>query len=299
MLLAFDDFVLDPERRELRRGDETLKVDSLVIDLLSYLASRPDELVTHEALIAEVWGGRAVADNVVSVCMAKLRKALGHRRGEREYVVNVYGRGYRFVRPVRRLTRATQPPPAPGAESLPPARPFVGRQGPMARLEAALGEALAGRGRLCALLGEPGIGKTRLCEVLESEAIARGAQVAWGRSRDLDGSAPLWPWVQVVREVLAVVSVGEARARLGEGFGELARLLPELGAVPDAQPEATAARHRTHDAVCRLLALAAERSGWVVVLDDLHRGDAATLGLLAYLIDELARMRVLVSGPPG
>jgi DNA-binding winged helix-turn-helix (wHTH) protein len=295
LLLAFDEFVLDPQRRELRRNDEPLKVDALVLDLLAYLASRPDELVTHDALIAEVWGGRAVADNVVSVCMAKLRKALGHRRGDREFVINVYGRGYRFVRPVRRLPHGSQPPPAPGSDSPAlPARPFVGRTLPMARLQAGLGEAIQGRGQLYALLGEPGIGKTRLAETLEAQAVARGAHVAWGRSRDLAGSPPLWPWVQVVREVLAVVTVGEARLRLGESFGELSRLLPELGAAADATLDASSARHRTSDAVCRLLAVAAERSAWVVVLDDLQRADAASLGLLAYLVDELARMRVLV-----
>ena len=100
-MLAFEDFEIDGTRSELRRGGRVLKVDALVIDLLAYLAGRRGELIAHEELIRDVWGGRAVSDNVVSVCVAKLRKVLGHKRGEREIIVNVYGRGYRFVPAVR------------------------------------------------------------------------------------------------------------------------------------------------------------------------------------------------------
>src|SRR6188508_2567408 len=134
--LTFDEFEVDSARNELRRAGVPLKVDALAIDLLVYLAGRAGELVTHEELIANVWGGRAVSDNVVSVCMAKLRKALGHRRGEREFVVNVYGRGYRFVRPVRQRVHS-QPPIAIAPEPF-SGPPFVGRDAVMARLSAAL-----------------------------------------------------------------------------------------------------------------------------------------------------------------
>ena len=54
---------------------------------------------------------------------------------------------------------------------------FVGRQREMARLRAALDEALAGRGRLVMLAGEPGIGKTRTAQELGGYAENLGAQV--------------------------------------------------------------------------------------------------------------------------
>src|SRR5690349_11078267 len=135
-VLAFDDFEIDRARSELRRAGRSLKVDALVIDLLAYLASRGSELVTHEELITHVWGGRAVSDNVVSVCVAKARKALGHRRGERELIVNVYGRGYRFLPAVRELTRVSEPPSLAPREAHAGA-PFVGRDAIMSRLATA------------------------------------------------------------------------------------------------------------------------------------------------------------------
>jgi predicted ATPase len=57
---------------------------------------------------------------------------------------------------------------------------FVGREREVAQLEAALGEAIGGRGRLCLIAGEPGIGKTRLAEHVAANATGRGATVIWG-----------------------------------------------------------------------------------------------------------------------
>lgn len=292
-VLSFDEFEVDRARSELRRAGQPLKVDALVLDLLAHLASRAGDLVTHEELIEHVWGGRAVSDNVVTVCMAKLRKALGHKREGRQFVLNVYGRGYRFVRPVRTLERGSIGP-GPRPTATPALPPFVGREVVMARLSAGVEAAQAGQGRVCALLGEPGIGKTRAAEALEKQAHAAGLRVAWGRCRDLDHAPPFWPWVEVVRELLGAVTHERAQERLGRSFAELARVLPELGAVPEQVLEDSAARHRTFDAVARLLALASQEAPWLIVLDDLHRADAASLELLAYLVDDIARLPVVI-----
>ena len=292
-VLSFDEFEVDRARSELRRAGLPLKVDALVLDLLAHLASRAGDLVTHEELIEHVWGGRAVSDNVVTVCMAKLRKALGHQRQGRQFVLNVYGRGYRFVRPVRAVERGSiAPGPRPAAA--PDMPPFVGRDVVMARLRSGVEAAQSGQGRVCALLGEPGIGKTRVAEALEKHALGAGLRVAWGRCRDLDQAPPFWPWVEVVRELLAAVTHARAQERLVRSFHELSRVLPELGAAPEQILEDSAARHRTFDAVARLLALAGQEVPWLIVIDDLHRADAASLELLAYLVDDIARLPVVI-----
>ncbi len=69
----------------------------------------------------------------------------------------------------------------------------------MARLKAALEEALSGRGRLAMLAGEPGIGKTRTAQELGAHAETLGAQVLWGRCFEEEGTPPYWPWVQPIR----------------------------------------------------------------------------------------------------
>src|SRR5262249_31220436 len=79
---------------------------------------------------------------------------------------------------------------------------FVGREPELKQLDAALGEAIGGRGRLCLIAGEPGIGKTRLAECVATSAAGRGATVIWGRCWEGEGAPAFWPWVQVIRALL-------------------------------------------------------------------------------------------------
>ena len=80
---------------------------------------------------------------------------------------------------------------------------FVGRVAELRQLEAALASALAGRGRLVMVTGEAGIGKTRLTNELSQRARERGAAVLIGRCYEGEGAPPYWPWVQVVRALIA------------------------------------------------------------------------------------------------
>jgi DNA-binding winged helix-turn-helix (wHTH) protein len=57
MRLRFEDFVLDTEIRELRRGDGVVKLQPKVFDLLLHLVENRSRLVTREELLAAVWDG--------------------------------------------------------------------------------------------------------------------------------------------------------------------------------------------------------------------------------------------------
>ncbi|MFI5305868.1 MAG: ATP-binding protein [Polyangiales bacterium] len=290
---SFEQFELDTERRELRCSGERVRVDPLVVDLLGCLVAHGGELVTYEQLIAEVWQGRAVADNVISVSMAKLRRALGQHDDGEPYVLNVYGRGYRFVPKVSRMGEgAPLERPTPATQSV-TGPPFVGRHAVLAELRAALREAASSRGKLCVLIGEPGIGKTRTVEALEQKPENASAPFAWARMRALEGAPPLWPMVQALREVLTRVTPARAAQSLGPSYAELGRILPELSRT-QADVRDAAARYRTYDAVLRLLALAGEAGPCVLVLDDLQDSDEGSLELLAYLTPELGRLPLLL-----
>jgi DNA-binding winged helix-turn-helix (wHTH) protein len=268
VLYSFDDFELDAEDFELRRSGALLKVDPIVLRLLSALVRNAGRLVSKEELIEVVWEGRAVADNAITVSMARLRKALGESGGN-ERITTVYGRGYRFVQPVAALVKTAM---AAAPASVPPAThepPFVGRERVLQRLLEALGEARGGHGRACLLLGEPGIGKTRVVEQLERAAQSAGVSVAWGYCREAGDTPPLWPWLRLLREVTA-------------------------GAWRNDTACNTAERHELFEAMARELTAAAEQTPWLLVLEDLHRADAASLELLSHLLDEIARTRILV-----
>jgi DNA-binding winged helix-turn-helix (wHTH) protein len=296
MVFVFDDFELDPELLELRRAGRLLDADRLVLRLLVALVRNAGRLVPKEELVEEVWQGRVVADNVITVCMARLRRTLEDRRGEKEIVATVYGRGYRFARPV--VERGTSGSSQRAASDLnDKCSPFVGRQRVLARLRSAFVEARGGRGSLCVLMGEPGIGKTHAVEAFVRE-LPKEARVTWGFCRETGDTPPLWPWLRMLEEVLAAPG--------NEALREEAQMLalPALRAgSSDADPTAMTGeerwqqgqeRHRTFDAIARLLARAAQSAPWLFIIEDLHRADAATLELLLYLLGDIAHQHIVV-----
>jgi len=125
--LRFDDFRLDPARRELRRGDERLTLPPKVFDCIAYLAEHRDRAVGRDELIAAVWGRAEVADNLLDQIMLRARRALGDTEGERRIIRTVPRFGYAWVAPTEPLDEEAAPAPgaaeatAPASASLPAA----------------------------------------------------------------------------------------------------------------------------------------------------------------------------------
>jgi hypothetical protein len=129
-----------------------------------------------------------------------------------------------------------------------------------------------------------------------AESEAAGALVVWGWGWPGEGAPAYWPWVQVLR---SLVAWDPALHRLAAGTPSLARLLPELpgAAVPPApadEPATAAARFRLLDEVGAVLLAAAEDRPLVVVLEDLQWADPPSLELLHFLTRRLPAARALV-----
>jgi DNA-binding winged helix-turn-helix (wHTH) protein len=294
MIHVFADCELDETRFELRRRGAVVKLEPKTFDLLAYLLKSGDRVVSKDELLDAVWPGQAVSESVLPKCIAAARRAVGDPRAQPAVIQTVHGRGYRMMVAVR------QRPASMGEDSVAAgntfAPPFVGHAPAMERLRAALEGALAGRGRTVLLAGEPGIGKTRTAEELAAEARRRHAMVLIGRATEGDGAPAFWPWVQILRASLArsgarhagTPAATEIAAVLGElqGSGERA-------GHPSAR-EAEQARFRLFDRLTAAMGQLAERQGLVVVLDDLHWADEATLGLVAFLARDLSERRLLL-----
>ena len=297
-IYAFDDFEFDSSKLELKRAGEHASANALTLRLLGVLVESAGHIVTKQELLERVWEGRRVSQNVVTVAMTRLRRALGYSQGMRDLVVNVHGRGYRFTREVTRrdaLPNTNAPRPIPRLT----AAPFVGRDGVLGHLRAALAEARDGSGSVILLTGEAGIGKTRVAEVFGREAAGTGLPVAWGYCREVGETPPLWPFANLLRELIAQVPLAMSESRFASMLPELSRLLPELArASSPASPVANGggfnSKHRIFDAISRLLSIASEQAPCVLVLDNLHRADPASLELLSYFIDEIPRTRLVV-----
>jgi eukaryotic-like serine/threonine-protein kinase len=298
VIFQFDDFELNSERLELHQAGSLVDADALVIRLLARLVRTAGQLVTKEELVNDVWEGRAIADNAITVSVARLRKTLGGGRDQSK-VATVYGRGYRFVGKVTALSAHVTRPAVPALSS-PAARLFVGRERVLSSLQQALADAQDGRGRACLLIGEPGIGKTSSVELFERTTASKAAHVVWGYCREGGDSPPLWPWLRVLRELIGSCPVAELEQMLGPAASELFSLCSEPRASRPGTPATSLpldmrpARDRSYDSALRTLAFAAKRVPRVIVLDDLHCADSASLELLCQLLAEIGRTRILV-----
>jgi DNA-binding winged helix-turn-helix (wHTH) protein/pimeloyl-ACP methyl ester carboxylesterase len=93
----FNDFLLDPGRRELRRGDDLVQTEPQVFDLLVYLIRNRDRVVTKDDLIAGVWGGRIVSESTLTSRINAARKAIGDSGAEQALIRTAARKGFRFV----------------------------------------------------------------------------------------------------------------------------------------------------------------------------------------------------------
>lgn len=107
MLFLFEDFVLDLDRRELRRGPGVIAVEPQVFDLLVYLIQNRDRVVSRDDLIASVWGGRIVSDSTLSSRINAARQAIGDSGDAQRLIKTLQRKGIRFIGDVQEERSAT------------------------------------------------------------------------------------------------------------------------------------------------------------------------------------------------
>lgn len=177
---------------------------------------------------------------------------------------------------------------------------FVGRAADIDVLAGVYAEVAGGTRRLMLVCGEPGIGKTRLAAEFARRAYAEGAIVLYGRC-DEEALLAQQPFVEALRHYVSVCPAQELAGRLHAVSGELRRIVPELADRIPELPEPLAgdpegARARLFEAVGSLLCEAAQSTPVLLVLDDLHWADKATLLLLKYLVRYPRKARLMVLG---
>ena len=181
-------------------------------------------------------------------------------------------------------------------------RAFVGRDRELAELLAALQDAASGRGSLFLIAGAPGIGKTALADQLAMFAVERGVRVVWGRCWDGGGAPPYAPWTQIIRALVRNYDDDVTCWNLGSGALYIARLVPEItDRLPEAaavipSPDSEAARFSLFDAIGRLFRSVSSVEPLMLVLDDIHAADSASLLLLRFLARDVRGSRMLVVG---
>ena len=186
---------------------------------------------------------------------------------------------------------------------------LVGRERELTSLESALEEARDGRGLMVALVGEPGIGKSRLALEIRSRAETGGFATAWTSSRSYASAFPYHlvgqlatqlldrrdgePTADALRRAGVSAKDDETLARwatvLDDVRGETPADDPELAELPPAGRQ----RILVH-AIGGLLRAASERKPMLLVLDDLHWADPASLAVTEELLDILPGLHVVL-----
>ena len=301
---TFGPFTLDPANACLWHGTEAVALPPKVFDVLHYLVTHPDRLVTKDELLDAVWPETAVTDAVVRVAIGTLRKAL-HDTAPPRFIATVPRRGYRFVAPVTVADAAESATVSPTPQAcLTPAPPplLVGREAVLQRLGAAWAQARQGQRQVVWVTGEAGMGKTTVVEAFRA-AVATDPAVwlATGQCVEHYGTGE------------AYLPVLEALGQLCTGAGgeRLVTLLRQHAPTWLVQmPWLLTAAHReqlrdelqgvTRERMLREFAevvdaLTAE-TPLLLVLEDLHWSDYATLDLLALLARRRTPARLLVLG---
>ncbi|MDP4510753.1 ATP-binding protein [Nonomuraea turcica] len=187
---------------------------------------------------------------------------------------------------------------------------LIGRDHPAALLRAEITRLIGSHGGLVLVTGEAGIGKTTLVTSAAREARRQGALVVGGACWD-SGSAPgYWPWTQVIRALRRGAEPEEWAAAQAAAGASLAALLGEAP-MPDGDqarqgqsPFLTVTpggdevpdTFRLYDAVTSALVALAQRRPVVIVIDDLHVADPASLRLLEFAAQQTWFERLLLIG---
>ncbi|MFK0246453.1 ATP-binding protein [Amycolatopsis azurea] len=164
---------------------------------------------------------------------------------------------------------------------------LIGRDHPAGVLRAEIARAAESHGGLVLVTGEAGIGKTTLVTGAADEAKRLGALVLNGSCWDSSSAPGYWPWTQVVRGLRRAVGQGRWAAMADS---ELDVLLGET------RGDGAADGFRLYDAVTSVLVTASQDQPIVVVLDDLHWADAASLRLLEFAARHTWFERLLLIG---
>ena len=114
---VFEEFVLDPEDRQLRRGADPVELNGRYFDALALLVREAGKLVSKDRFLDEVWRGVPVTDEALTQCVRTLRRQLGDDAVKPRFIETVPKHGYRFIAPVDRIendgTQVTRARPAP------------------------------------------------------------------------------------------------------------------------------------------------------------------------------------------
>jgi DNA-binding winged helix-turn-helix (wHTH) protein len=107
--VSFGPFRLLPTQFLLLEGDNPVPLGSRALEILIVLLERPGELISRQELMDRVWPNVFVGPNNLTVHISALRRTLRDRRDGNRFIINIPGRGYKFVASVAAVRHQKAP----------------------------------------------------------------------------------------------------------------------------------------------------------------------------------------------
>jgi DNA-binding winged helix-turn-helix (wHTH) protein len=323
VLLHFGEHQLDLARQRLWRGPTAVELRPKAWQALLHLVQQPGALVRGDELFELLWPQQDVGPKALTNLIGELRSALGDDPAAPHIIQTVHRRGYRLIAPLRHgsvasaLRSATvsglpsppvsgrPDPTAAGSAATAPARGpclFVGRETELATLARLLDAACNGQRQMLLLGGEAGLGKTALIDAFVARLGPAGVLLGRGQCVEQAGEREAFgPLLGLLAHLAAGPGAAQVLPQLRRcapsWLVQMPWLLGEQGASEAQQLRrklggAGAGRMvRECGALLETLSL---QTPLVLVLEDLHWADAATVDLLAHLAQGQAPARLLL-----
>jgi DNA-binding winged helix-turn-helix (wHTH) protein/tetratricopeptide (TPR) repeat protein len=276
--VRFGEFELDETNARLLHRGSAVGLAPTPFALLCALARQPGALLTKHALLDEVWGHQFVSDSVLKTAISDLRMVLGDDPRRPRFIETVSRRGYRFIAEPSAVPISTALADESSSSS------FIGRAQPIARLRRAWDAACGGKRSMVWVAGEPGIGKTTLID----HFVAGLHDVVRARGQCVEHYGQGEPYLPVLEALGVLARADSALATLLRSVAPTWLLqLPWLTSVEEREalqrelmgvgPE------RMLREMGQLLDRYTERRPLLLVTEDLHWSDRATVQLIDYL----------------
>jgi len=187
---------------------------------------------------------------------------------------------------------------------------MVGRDQEKTVLNELIEKTLAGKGQVVSIIGEPGIGKSRLSRELIQNWLERGYTVFGGNCQSYGSAISYLPWAELMKGYLGIkesdsLEDNEAKIKkmleiIDPQLKEWACLVGEVVGVPMPETDLTKSldaklrQQRLFDLVLDILSWGAQQEPLMLIIEDLHWADSASLGLLNYVARNIGEKPILL-----
>jgi DNA-binding winged helix-turn-helix (wHTH) protein len=295
---------LDLGDERLWCGTQAITLRPKAFALLRYLVEHAEQLLAKDTLLEAIWPETTVSEVVLAVCIRELRRALGDDPKAPRFIETVHRRGYRFIGTIPIKPASQERRSADTARTTGPMQTsrvlLVGRDLELHHLHRCLDESLSSRRQFLFVTGEAGLGKTTLVDTFLEAINADGSLwIGHGQCLEHYGAGEAYmPVLEALGRLCRGADGQDIVALLAQHaptwLVHLPGLLSPAGYAALQQQVFSATQGRMLREMAETLERLTARRPLVLVLEDLHWSDYATLDLLAALAKRREPARLLL-----